>query len=38
MIRMGTHANADASGRLFVWLVKTTMPMNWLFETSSGVM
>ena len=35
---IGTVANADASGRLLVTFAKTTLPMNWVLETSWGVM
>ena len=38
MTMIGTVANAEASGRLLVMLLKTTLPMNWLLETSDGVM
>ena len=40
MIAIGTSANAAANGMLPAtpWLAKITLPMNWLFATSCGVM
>ena len=40
MIPTGTSANAAANGMspATPWLSKTTLPMNWVFETSAGMM
>ncbi len=36
MTTIGTRAKAAASGRLLVMLLKITLPMNWVLETSCG--
>ncbi len=38
MTTIGTVAKAEARGRLVVTFENTTFPMNWLLETSLGVM